>query len=93
MLRARLGVEMEACPPYLHQRNGYVEGLIRILKIGIRARLKGLVGKLVNDVRIKDATPYFNFAAEHKCQSLNSTRCRSRAGSVASCMRVHVLST
>ena len=23
--------------------------------------------------RIKDATPYFNFAAEHKCQSLNST--------------------
>ena len=57
----------------LHQRNTYVEGLIRILKIGIRARLPALIGKVIHGERITDATPYYNLAAEHKAQSLNST--------------------
>lgn len=73
IMRAQHSIEMEVCPPYLHQRNAYVEGLIRILKIGIRARLRALIGKVIQGHKITDATPYYNFAAEHKAQSLNST--------------------
>ena len=73
VMRAQYSIEFEACPPYLHQRNAYVEGLIRILKIGIRARLPALIGKTIHGQTIVDATPYYNLAAEHKAQSLNST--------------------
>ena len=73
VLRAQLGVEFESVPPYLHQRNPYAEGIIRIIKIGTRARLGKLVGKVINGEIIRDAAVYFNFAMEHKAQSLNST--------------------
>ena len=86
-LRADLGIEFEATPPYMHWLNGYAEVHMRVMKIGTRVRLLQLVGKFLDGVKITDATEHWPFAMENHRQSKSlepSTTIEKDTGTFAS---------